>query len=74
MCVCGNRLYYMVVILKSGEKVDTNFWSRNKKGSHDNFIDGITAIYRKLGLNIMKDHIDIQDWGISYAQTSISRK
>lgn len=35
---------------------------------------GTGAIYRKLGLNIMKDHIDIQDWGISYAQTSISRK
>lgn len=66
----GQRLYTMIVKTRDGKELNVNFWSRSKKGSIENFCDGLSAI--KIAHNIEGKEID--SWEISFAQTSLSRR
>lgn len=68
----GQRLYTISGLLHNGERKQINYWSSNKKGSIENYIDGFDALKREFNLET-KDFV-AGEFIISYAQTSLSRR
>ena len=68
----GQRLYTISGLLLNGEKKEINYWSSNKKGSIENFIDGFDALKREYKLET-SDFV-AGSFEVSYAQTSLSRR
>lgn len=66
----GERLYTIQVLTTDGKSYKIDFWSRQKKGSIENFCDGISKIYAAFKI----EGKDIQSYEISYAQTSLNRR
>lgn len=68
----GQRLYTISGLLNSGERKQVNYWSSNKKGSIENFIDGFDALKKEFSLQT-SDFVS-GEFEVSYAQTSLSRR
>ena len=65
----GQRLYTFKAMMEDGKTFEVNFWSHSKKGSIENFCDGLCELERTHKINPK----EIKSYEISYAQTSLNR-